>query len=476
MYKNERGFLKMIGSGFLDCNKMIKDEAKLGEFPSNKSIFNKAFQVAWPSALESILVALIGAVDTMMVGTLGTAAIAAVGICNQPKFVIMATILGLNVGVNVIVARRKGEKDQAKANLTLRNALVLSVFLSAILSAIGYICASPGLAFAGANADYLDLSVTYFRYIMIGNFFYCMSLTMTAAQRGAGNTKISMITNLSANVVNVIMNVMLINGLFFFPRLEVKGAAIATMLGNIVAFIMALYSVSKKDGYLHLSFKDNWKFDRETLVALYRISLPSFIEQIFLRIGFFTYTKAVANLGTVRYATHQICMNIMTISFGLGDGLSVASSTLVGQSLGARRSDLAIVYGKVLQRIGFIMSVLLGIGIVLTRSEIMWLFSKETEVIRMGAEILIMLAVTIQFQVNQVITMGCLRGAGDAKFVAFISLITVTIIRPCSTYLFAYTMGLGLPGAWLSVFLDQLIRLVASKWRFNQAKWTKITI
>ena len=80
MYKNERGFLKMIGSGFLDCNKMIKDEAKLGEFPSNKSIFNKAFQVAWPSALESILVALIGAVDTMMVGTLGTAAIAAVGI------------------------------------------------------------------------------------------------------------------------------------------------------------------------------------------------------------------------------------------------------------------------------------------------------------------------------------------------------------------------------------------------------------
>jgi len=248
------------------------------------------------------------------------------------------------------------------------------------------------------------------------------------------------------------------------------------MLGNIVAFIMALYSVSKKDGYLHLSFKDNWKFDRETLVALYRISLPSFIEQIFLRIGFFTYTKAVANLGTVRYATHQICMNIMTISFGLGDGLSVASSTLVGQSLGARRSDLAIVYGKVLQRIGFIMSVLLGIGIVLARSEIMWLFSKETEVIRMGAEILIMLAVTIQFQVNQVITMGCLRGAGDAKFVAFISLITVTIIRPCSTYLFAYTMGLGLPGAWLSVFLDQLIRLVASKWRFNQAKWTKITI
>lgn len=461
---------------YLDAHKMIDKNKILGPLPDNKKIYKHAFQIAWPSALESIFVGLISAVDTMMVGSLGTDAIAAVGICTQPKFIVMATLLGLNTGVNVVVARRKGENKQDQANQTLRNALVLSVLLSFVFSLFGFIFAKPALLFAGASTDYLHLSVTYFRYIMIGTFFHLISLTITAAQRGAGKTKISMTCNLSANIVNVIMNAMLINGLFFFPKLGVKGAAIATMIGNIVAFILALASLLKRSGYLHISLLDNWKLDKDTLNAIFKISIPSLCEQIFLRIGFFTYSKAVANLGTTDYATHLICMNVMTISFGLGDGLSVASSTLVGQSLGAKRSDMAIIYGKVLQRIGFVMSVLLGIAIAIFNKDIMHLFTNDPIVIEKGGVILLMLALVIQFQVSQVITMGCLRGAGDAKFVALVSLITITVIRPLGTYVLAYGVGLGLVGAWLSIYMDQITRLVTSKYRFNQAKWIKIKV
>ena len=124
---------------FLDCKNMISKDKLLGEIPSNSDIYKRAFQIAWPSAMESIFVALIGAVDTMMVGGIGTEAIAAVGICTQPKFVVMATLIGLNTGVNVVVARRKGQKRQDEANKTLRNALVLSIFLSAILTSLGFI-------------------------------------------------------------------------------------------------------------------------------------------------------------------------------------------------------------------------------------------------------------------------------------------------------------------------------------------------
>lgn len=461
---------------FLDAHKMINKNKVLGPLPTNSNIYKKAFSVAWPSALESIFIALISAIDTMMVGSLGTDAIAAVGICTQPKFVVMATLLGLNTGVNVVIARRKGENRQDSANQTLRNALILSIFLSLILTVIGFIFAKPALLFAGADHSYLDLSITYFRYIMIGTFFHLISLTITAAWRGAGKTKISMVCNLTANIVNVIMNAMLINGLFFFPRLGVKGAAIATMIGNIFAFTLALCSLLKKNGYLHIRLSDNWKLDKETLKSIFKISIPSLYEQIFLRIGFFTYSKAVANLGTTDYATHLICMNIMTISFGLGDGLSVASSTLVGQSLGAKRSDLAIIYGKVLQRIGLVMSILLGINIFIFNKDIMMLFTNDPIVIEKGKTILLMIAIVIQFQVSQVITMGCLRGAGDAKFVAIVSLLTITIIRPLGTYILAYGIGLGLIGAWLSIYMDQITRLVTSKYRFNQAQWIKIKV
>lgn len=460
----------------LDCRKSLKEDQILGPIPESRAILSRAFEVAWPSALESIFVALIGAVDTMMVGTIGTSAIAAVGLCNQPKFVLMATLLGLNTGVNVVMARRKGEGRQDVANQTLRNALVISIVLSFFFSCLGFFFAEPFMRLAGANAEYIGLSVQYFKIIMFGNFFYCIALTMTAAQRGVGKTRISMQCNLTANIVNVCMNACLINGLFFFPKLGVQGAAIATALGNFVAFVMAFYSVCKKNQYLQISFKQDWRLKLDILKAIYQISLPSFIEQIFLRIGFFTYSRAVANLGTMALATHQVCMNCMSISFGMGDGLSVASSTLVGQSLGQKRSDLAVLYGKTLQRIGFIMSMCLGLFILIFRENIIMLFSKDPQVIENGSQILILLAFIIQFQVSQVITLGGLRGAGDAKFVAFISLITVTFIRPVGTYVLAYGCNLGLIGAWISIFGDQMTRLVAGKYRFNKAEWMKIQV
>lgn len=463
-------------TNFLDCQNMLSKDQIKGKIPDNKSIFTRAFNVAWPSATESILVALIGAVDTMMVGQLGSKAIAAVGICNQPKFVLMATILGLNTGVNVVTARRKGEGRQDEANRTLRNALIISTILSLLFSLFGFFNAEWFLRLAGANNDYIHLAIEYFRIIMIGNFFFCMSLTMTAAQRGVGNTKISMTCNLTANLVNVVLNFCLISGHFGFPALGVRGAAIATMVGNIVAFSMALYSVLKKNNYLHISPRQDWRLNKYTCKAIYKVTLPSFIEQIFLRIGFFTYSRAVANLGTTALATHQVCMNVMTISFGMGDGLSVASSTLVGQSLGEVRSDLAIIYGKVLQRIGFIMSACMGALILVFRHQIIQLFSSEPEVIEQGSFILIMLSFIILFQVSQVITTGALRGAGDAKFVAFISLITVTFIRPGATYLLAYGFHMGLVGAWLSIFIDQMFRLIFGKYRFNNAEWAKIKL
>ena len=113
---------------------MIKPAQIRGEIPSNKAIYKRTYQIAWPSAVESVLIALIGAVDLMMVGNLGSASIAAVGITNQPKFLVLATILALNTGVTVLVSRRKGAGRQEEANTYLRQALLLSVGFSFLLS------------------------------------------------------------------------------------------------------------------------------------------------------------------------------------------------------------------------------------------------------------------------------------------------------------------------------------------------------
>ena len=455
---------------------MIKSEDIIGEVPETKQVYKNAIDMAWPSAIESVLVGLVSAIDTMMVGSLGAGAIAAVGITNQPKFILLAIIFSLNVGVTAIVARRRGAKDRKGANRCLRQALVISVSLAFILSIIGFAFARPMLLFAGAQADVIDYAVTYFRIIAIGNFFTSVSLTINAAQRGSGNTKISMRTNIVANIVNVTFNYLLINGHLGFPRLGVTGAAIATMLGNIVAFSMSVRSITKADGFLHVKLRSNWKLDKETIKGLAGISSSSFIEQICMRVGFLVTTMLVASLGTIAFATHQICMNMVNLSFTFGDGLGVGSSALVGQNLGAKRPDMATIYSKTIQRIALTIGAVLFLIFIFGRHFLVDLFTDEAPIIQIGGQILIIVAMMSPLQTVSVVIGGTLRGAGDTKFVAYSSLISIGIVRPLTTWLFCYPLGFGIIGAWFSFMTDQCLRLVINSWRFKTGKWTKIRI
>ena len=155
-------------------------------------------------------------------------------------------------------------------------------------------------------------------------------MTINAAQRCAGNSKISMRTNLAANGINVVFNYLLIGGHFGFPRLEVAGAAIATALGCFIAFLMSVQSlVSPKAapadiGKLAAQLGDPGAGRRGP-------SPSAFVEQLCMRLGFFLYALIVAGLGTKMFATHQICMNICNICFSCYDGFAAAAAALVGQ-------------------------------------------------------------------------------------------------------------------------------------------------
>lgn len=461
---------------FFSVSHMLKPSQKIGNIPDSKTVYQNFFQIAWPSAVESTLVGLVGAIDTMMVGGIGTAAIAAVGITNQPKFILLAAINSLNVGVTAIVARRKGENNQESANSCLRQCLLLSAFISIFMAVMGFLYASEILIFAGAEADYLDYAVSYFRILMVSIFFQAINLTINAAQRGAGNTRISMRTNVTGNIVNVIFNYLLINGVWFFPKLGVQGAAIATVLGAFVACCMSVATLLKRGSFLSFHTIGRWKLSKALLLLLFSISGSALIEQVFMRIGFFTYAKLVAALGTTAYATHLICMNILSLSFNFADGFGVAASSLMGQSLGAKRPDMATLYVKAGQRIVFCISAVLCVCFITGRYFLVSLFSQETEVIELGAIIVLFIAGITWLQTSQVVISGSLRGAGDTRFVALSSLISVTLFRPFLAWLFCYPLGFGLIGAWFSLFADQGIRLILNFWRFSTGKWASIKV
>lgn len=434
--------------------------------------------MAWPAVLESFFVALAGMIDSLMVSSIGAYAVAAVGLTTQPKFIGLAMFVATNVAVSAIVARRKGQDDRDGANQTLAAALVFVVLAGIAVSFLCVAFADPIIRLCGSNEDTHSSAVAYFRIIMGGMMFNIVSLAINAAQRGAGRTKIAMKTNVTANVLNMIGNYLLIGGNLGFPALGIYGAALATVFGTVVACGMSIASILQKDSFVSIPYMRARKiqFRMSSLKGIFHIGSNIFLEQILLRIGFMAVAVMAAKMGTDAFAAHQVGMNVMSLSFSFGDGMQVAAVALIGRSLGEEKPELAKVYGGICQKMGLAISMVLAVCYLVGGEFLFSLYFKEAHIIAIGVEIMRVIVVIVLLQISQVIYMGCLRGAGDVLFTTIASTFSVTFVRTVCSYGLCYTAGFGLIGIWFGVVCDQMCRFLLTRWRFKSGAWTKVKI
>lgn len=445
----------------------------------NKEDIKKTLDMAWPAMLESFFTAFAGLVDSLMVSSLGSYAVAAVGLTTQPKFLGLSLFIAANVSISALVARRKGQDKREEANRIFSTFLVF-IFIMAVLCSILLVAfADPIIRLCGSEELTHDSAVSYFRIVMGGMIFNCIQMGVNSAQRGAGNTRITMRTNLVSNTVNIIANYLLIEGHFGFPALGIEGAALATVLGTVVASVMSVASVWKKDSFISLPyiFKEKIKPAFEALKNIIRVGYSVFAEQILMRIGFMLTAIMAADQGTAAMAAHQVGMNIMGLSFSFGDGLQATAVALIGYSLGAKDPDKARDYGKTCRMIGGVISVILAVVYFFGARALMQLFFKEEEdIVEIGISIMHVIIFVVILQIAQVIYMGCLRGAGDTLYTAAASTVSVTVMRTAGSYFFGYVLNMGITGIWFGVVADQLSRFIFASIRFKQGKWTEIKI
>ncbi|MBR5798910.1 MAG: MATE family efflux transporter [Lachnospiraceae bacterium] len=437
-----------------------------------------AIGMAWPAIIESFFVAFTGLVDSFMVSSLGAYAVAAVGLTTQPKFVGLSLFFATNVAISALVARRRGEERKDEANRILYTSLIFIVIAAVVLSTLLVVFADGIIRICGSTPETHDSAVLYFRIIMGGMIFNCIQMGINSAQRGAGKTKITMRTNVTSNLVNMLFNYLLIGGKFGFPALGIKGAALATVLGTVVACIMSICSVMDKDGFVSIPYiiSEKIKPAFSTFANMVKVGYSVFFEQLLMRIGFMLTAVMAASQGMGAMAAHQVGMNIMGLSFSFGDGLQAAAVALIGRSLGAGDEKLAREYGGICKRMGMILSVILAVVYFAGARLLMGLFFEEAEIVSTGVSIMRVIIFVVVFQISQVIYMGCLRGAGDTLYTAIASMISVTLVRTAVSYIGGYVLGFGIVGIWLGVLGDQISRYLFASIRFKQGKWTKITI
>jgi putative MATE family efflux protein len=433
----------------------------------------RTLSIARPSVLESFFIAIAGVIDTLMVSNLGSEAVAAVGLTTQPKFIALSFFFAINVAVSALVARRKGEERKDRANQILLTAFVMSLILCAIISFLMVTFTPDIVRLAGSGPDTHEMGSAYLRILMMGLIFNVVSMVINAAQRGSGNTRVAFVTNLVSSIVNICLNYLLIEGHMGFPALGVRGAALATVGGTVVASIMSIRSLFRKSSYMSLPMMVRKKIRYSFAIQkeIIGLGVNIFLENIAARIGFLVTAVTAAKLGTDQFAAHNVGMNLLSLTFAFGDGMQVAAVALTGNALGAGKKEEAIKYGNTCQTIGLTISAIIAVILLLFRKGIFELFFDDAHIIEMGSTITFFLIFIVLFQITQVIFGGCLRAAGDVKFTLVASLLSITIVRSASTLFFVNVLELGLAGIWMGILADQTCRYLTLRWRFKQGKW-----
>jgi putative MATE family efflux protein len=455
---------------------MVKPDLRRGEITPTKEAYKTSLAIALPAVVEMVSLALMDIISMIMVGRLGDFAISAVSLTAQPRMIFFSVFFALNVSVTAIIARSKGAGEEEKARSCLRHALLLVLALGSLMTVLAVFFARPMMLLAGAQSDTIGPAASYFRIAGYGLIFQVATGTICAAQRATGNTKITLKVSVTAKIVQVLFNFLLIEGRFFFPEMGTDGAAVSIVIVGVVGFCLAFASLLKKDSFLRLRKTDDWKPEREMCKTIGRLSMGSAIEQVGLRIGFFLYARVVADLGTLHFAAHSIAMQLMNLSFTFADGIGAATTSLVGQNLGKNRPDLSIMYGKLGMRLAFAAAAFLSLTAFLMRNWFPGVFTNDPYVIEVTVGIIMILIFILPIQTTQVVMGGSLRGAGDVRFVAMTMFVTVGVLRPLAGFVLAYPLGFGLAGAWFAIIFDQLTRLIMLFFRFSGGKWIRVKL
>jgi len=459
---------------------------------NNEDGYNRQniINLAWPAMMRLVFQTLTGIVTLIIIGRLGKESIAAVGMANRVIFLVIGTFSALTVGTTAIVAHYIGAGDQEGAQKTLCQSLILSLPIGVVLMFAGMLWSDDAIAllmFMKPDAVVIKLGGLYLQYVIYSMLLGLPMMMINAALQGAGDMKTPMYLLIGVNSVNLIGGIILVYGLGPFPRLELKGAAIASALSNVIGGIAALlwirgkhaaisiHGLTKSSRYHDEASQNDWfRPSWDAIKQILDISIPASGEQLVQQSSLIIYTMLIAGLGTVVIAANQITMNIQSLSMMIGFGFSLAATTLVGQSLGAKKPDLASRYGKECTFIGTVLMGIMGVVIFVFSSPLARLYTTEADVSKLATIcVRINAFAQIPFSIVMVLA-GALRGAGDTRYVMYITIVGQWCIRLLLAYILGFVLGYGLPGVWIAMLIDVIVRSVLVWLRYKRGHWMEL--
>jgi putative MATE family efflux protein len=432
--------------------------------------------LAVPMVLEQSMMSLSQTVDTYMVGRLGSAALAAVTISMNLRWVINSLATGLGIGGLAVVARRVGARKVDAANHATAQTILLAVMVSLVLGSVGFVLAEPAMRVLGAQDDVLEMGISYLRILFGGLFTLILVFSINSLLRGAGDARLAMWVLILSQGVTVLLLPLLLFGWGSFPRLGVLGSAWAGVLGFGSGLLLQglILSPWPHLGRAGITVRPgDLRPDWSLMWHIVKIALPSTVQMTLRSSSRLAVLAIVGLYGTFATAAFGVANRLLLIALIPGFGLGNAAGTLVGQNLGAGKPDRAarsawwvVAYNVGLMTIFVLFFVSLAWPLVA-------FFDSTPEVVDIGTDVLHIVAPSMILSAVGVVLGRGFDGAGNTVPAMTVNLLSLWALEVPLAYGLSHWTNLGLGGVWVGRAIANLANGALFSFWFRRGGWKR---
>lgn len=444
-------------------------------------LFVDMWRLALPVMLANLMQSFVNVVDVFMAGRLGPIAIAAVGMSTTIRMLVLIMFLSVAAGAMALAAQARGAGDHAQLSFVTRQTLSLSVLMSLLLTVFGYFAANPILRWLNGDGDPLavTLGTDYLQILFLGTVFLITNIVIGRIMQGAGDTMTPLYLVGSVNILNIIFNYLFMFGPGPLPALGVSGAALGTVVARFLGCVLGILIIYSGKNVIRLlpgTYRPDWRMFWDIL----SIGVPSGLQGVvrnsaqLLVIGIVTSTAA----GTYGAAALAIGFQVESLAFMPGLGVSVAATSLVGQSLGAWRVKRAWENGDVAVALGVVIMSLIALPIIIFAPQIIRVFdpSAHPTVIAAGTSYLRINTFAQPLLAVAIVTNGAMRGAGDTRpGLVGTSIGRLAVVVPLA-YFLALRWGMGVEGVWLALAIGTTVQAIYIQIQWRSGRWLEVAL
>ena len=448
----------------------IKSIFSANQSETSSSLRRQLAMLSVPIFIETLLIMMLGAVDTFMLSRYSDESVAAVGVVNQIVMLAFLVFEVINLGTSVICSQYLGAGLKERIPLVVMVALLTNLLLGLMVSGVLYFGDEMILRAMGLNEVLLPDGTAYMRIVGAFAFFQALSMTLSAALRADNLAMYPMAVTFIVNILNIIGNYTLIFGKFGMPALGVEGAAISTATCRGIAMLL-LFIVVRRTIVKRVPWVVFVKFPWRELKNLLRVGLPSAGEQVSYSSSQMVITYFINMLGVEALATRTYCVNLIMFAYLFCISIALGGAICIGHLVGHGRTRGAFLLGKLVMRLSIIITASLSLLLAIAGPWVMPLLSSNPDIISLGCTIL-WIDVLLEFgRPTNIFATNALRAAGDVNYPFYVGVVVMWSVAVVAAYFAGIVFGLGLVGMWIAFACDENIRGVVFIRRWYSMKW-----